>query len=192
MKKLNVLVLGVIATLGLSSCLKDDPFDEAAQFELEKPLVEAYANENFDDPQLHEELGIRFEVLEPGDPSSYEYKLVQNPNDPNQRYVEAPDVVVKYTLRRLDNTVVEEDDNAEFSLGQVIFAWQYAFLPQQIDGQEITGLTPTGLKKGSKIRIVTPSRWAYRNGGSNGIPPNTPLAFDIEVLEIHPPEDAAD
>jgi len=189
MKKVNVLVLGLIATLGFSSCLKDDPFDESAQFELERPLVEEYATTHFDDPQFNEGLGIWFEVLEEGDPGSYEYKFVRNANDPNQEYVEAPDVVVNYTLRRLDNTVIEEDDNVKFSLAGVIFAWQYAFLPQQIDGRQITGLTPAGLKAGSKIRLVTPSRWAYRNSGTDDIPANTPLAFDIEVLEIHAPDD---
>lgn len=189
MKKRNLLVLGLIATVGFSSCLKEDSFDENAQFELEKPLLEDYATTNFDNPQLHEELGIWFDVLEAGDPDSYEYKLVQDQTDPNNRYVEAPDVLVKYTLKRLDNSVVEEETTGvEMALDGVIYAWQYAFLPTQIDGQAITGLTENGLKKGSRIRIATPSRWAYRNSGNNGIPPNTPLVFDIEVLDIQAPD----
>lgn len=192
MKKVNLLVLGLVVTMGFSSCLKEDSFDESAQFELEKPLVEEYASKNFNNPQAHTELGIWFEVLEQGDPDSYEYKLVENPSSLSGWDIEAPNVVINYTVRLLDNTVVEEDEQIKMSLGGKIVAWQGAFLPKEIDGEQITiGLTTTGLKAGSKIRFVTPSRWAYQNMGSNGIPPNTPLAFDIEVLEIHPPENVA-
>ncbi|WP_257657388.1 FKBP-type peptidyl-prolyl cis-trans isomerase [Parapedobacter lycopersici] len=193
MKKVNLLVLGLVVTMGFSSCLKEDSFDESAQFELEKPLLEKYATENFDNPQLNETLGIWYEVLEEGDPDSYEYKIIQNAQNPNEPYVEAPEVLVKYTLKLLDNTVVEEKSaGVEMSLGRTIYAWQYAFLPRQIEGRSLSGLTENGLKKGSRIRIATPSRWAYRNGGSNGIAPNTPLVFDIEVLDIHSPDDDAE
>ncbi|WP_353181416.1 FKBP-type peptidyl-prolyl cis-trans isomerase [Parapedobacter lycopersici] len=193
MKKVNLLVLGLVVTMGFSSCLKEDSFDESAQFELEKPRLEKYATENFDDPQLNETLGIWYEVLAEGDPDSYEYKIIQNAENPNNPYVEAPEVLVKYTLKLLDNTVVEEKSaGVEMPLGRTIYAWQYAFLPQQIDGRSFSGLTENGLKKGSRIRIATPSRWAYRNSGSNGIAPNTPLVFDIEVLDIHSPDDDAE
>lgn len=191
MKKVNLLVLGLVLSMGLSSCLKDNSFDFGAQLELEKPLIKAYAEEHFDNPQESQEYNIWYEVLEQGDPGSYEYKLVKDPNDPNREYIEAPEVTVKYILRLLDNTVVETKDDAKFFLDGTIRAWQYAFLPKEIDGRriEIPGLTETGLKAGSKIRIVTPSIWAYGNGGNENIPPNSPLVYDIEVLEISSPSD---
>src|SRR5690606_35913459 len=110
MKKVNLLVLVLVMSMGLSSCLKDNSFDFGAQLEQEKPLVKAYAEENFDNPQENKEYSIWFEVLEQGDPDSYEYKLVKDPSDPNREYIEAPEVTVNYTLRLLDNTVVEEDN----------------------------------------------------------------------------------
>lgn len=182
--------MGLVLSMGLSSCLKDDSFDFGAQLELEKPLVKAYAEEHFNNPQENKEYNIWFEVLEQGDPDSYEYKLVKNPNDPNREYIEAPEITINYTLRLLDNTVIEED-NTTLPLDGTILAWQYTFLPKAIDGRglETPGLTETGLKAGSKIRIVTPSLWAYREFGQQGIPPNTPLAFDIEVLEIKSPDE---
>lgn len=192
MKKVNVLVLGMVLSMGLSSCLKDKSFDFGAQLEREKPLVKAYAEENFGNPQENKDYGIWFEVLEQGDPDSYEYKFIKDPQDPSREYIEAPEITVNYTLRLLDNTVIETD-NTKLPLDGTIFAWQYAFLPKAIDGRglETPGLMETGLKAGSKIRIVTPSLWAYSNRGSNNgkIQPNTPLAFDIEVLEIKSPEE---
>ena len=190
MKKLNVLILGLIVTMGFSSCMKEDSYDESKQYAIEKPQLEQYANEHFENPEINETTGIWFEVLEEGDPNSYEYTIIQNADNPNNPYVEAPKVRVKYKLSLLDGSVVEEETTGvEMSIGGTIYAWQYAFLPQEIDGREITGLTETGLKTGSKIRFVTPSRWAYRNSTQPGIAPNTPLVFEIEVLDIQSPED---
>ena len=40
------------------------------------------------------------------------------------------------------------------------------------------------MSKGEKISVVCPSRYAYGERGAGGIiPPNTDIAFEIEVLE---------
>lgn len=41
-----------------------------------------------------------------------------------------------------------------------------------------------GMKVGGKRTLIIPSYMAYSTGGSNGIPPNTHLVFDIELLSV--------
>ena len=42
-----------------------------------------------------------------------------------------------------------------------------------------------GMKVGGKRTLIIPAYLAYGTKGSNGIPPNSALIFDIEVLGIH-------
>src|SRR5690606_29446487 len=120
MKKLNVLVLGFVVAIAASSCIKGDDFDPAAQYELEKPLIEAYAMQHLDNPQFHEETGIWYEVINPGDPTSYQYKTTSDPNYPTQTSIEVPTVFANY-MGRLVKSDTEFDSNdkeegAEFAL----------------------------------------------------------------------------
>ncbi len=60
----------------------------------------------------------------------------------------------------------------EFTLGakQVIEGWDIGV---------------RGMKKGAKRTLVIPPRMAYGDKGAGGvIPPNTPLKFEVELLEI--------
>ncbi len=184
MKSVNVLLIGFIVTLGLSACLKEQEiFDPNAQYQIEKPQIEAYALANLSGAVFHENSGIWYQITQSGEPGSYEYKIVNN-------QIEAPNITVKYTGRLLDGIKFDENLTEEGftrSLGGVITAWQIAFLPSEIDGEEIGGITTAGLQTGTKIRIVTPSRWGYGNSPTGNIPANSPLDFEIEVLNIVPP-----
>jgi len=134
--------------------------------------------------------GIWYEVLAQGQENSYTYKLNAN----GQIY--APKIEAKYKGQLLNGTIFDEtsDESANkktfiFSLAQnIIPAWKIAFLPQKISyngkSYPVNGLTSTGLKKGSKIRFVTPSPWAYDTKASDKIPANSPLVFEIEVVDI--------
>ncbi len=82
-------------------------------------------------------------------------------------------VVVNYKGTLIDGT---EFDNSytrgeplSFRLGGVIPGWQ-------------EGLKH--LKKGGKITLVIPPDLAYGKTGMPGIPPNSTLIFDVELLEI--------
>ena len=62
-------------------------------------------------------------------------------------------------------------------------------------GQLIQGFEQgvIGMKLGGQRRIIIPSSLAYGEQGSGAIPPNTPIAFDIELLEISiPPAPSAE
>lgn len=41
-----------------------------------------------------------------------------------------------------------------------------------------------GMKEGARRRLVIPPRLAYGSTGTNGIPPNATLVFEIEVLDV--------
>ena len=202
MKKINVLVLGCAVAVAAASCIKGDDFDPTAQYELEKPIIEAYAMEHLDDPHFDEETGIWFEVVAPGDPESYQYKTTTDFNNPGQDVIEIPIVTANYTGKLVEGNTVfesnEEDEGAEFSLGQVIQAWVAAFFPEEIifdeNGElldeliEFGGLTSGGLTAGSVIRIVTPSQWGYGHSEQGKVPADSPLYFEISVLSVEAPD----
>lgn len=184
MKKLNLLVLGLIVVAGLSSCLKEtETFDLELQYEIEKPIIAEYVRENVPNAVLNEDWGIWYEIIEPGTAGDYEYKMVNN-------QIEAPVIQAKYRGILLNGVQFDANDTTEgatFSLNQVILAWQIVFLPSVIDGNETIGLTATGLHPGAKIRFVTPSYLGYANSARNNIPANSPLDFTIEVLDVRSP-----
>ncbi|HMS23418.1 MAG TPA: FKBP-type peptidyl-prolyl cis-trans isomerase [Candidatus Saccharibacteria bacterium] len=55
-----------------------------------------------------------------------------------------------------------------------------------IKGQVIQGWVDgvPGMKVGGVRRILIPSELAYGEEGNSGIPPNTPLVFDIELIAV--------
>ncbi|MEN1940587.1 FKBP-type peptidyl-prolyl cis-trans isomerase [Luteimonas sp. MJ246] len=83
-------------------------------------------------------------------------------------------VRVHYEGKLLDGSVFdssyERNDPATFGLGQVIAGWT-----------EGLQLMPVG----AKYRFWIPSDLAYgRNGSPGGIPPNSTLVFDVELLQL--------
>lgn len=201
MKKTNLLVLGLVVTMGLSSCIKDgETFDPQAQYELEKPVIEAYAKANLVDPQFDKETGIWYEITSMGDPESFEYKAILDQSR-DRYYPEAPDIWVKYTGKLLDGTPFDDknkDTEVKMSFNDIaVQAWVYVFFPEKIlvdkDGDtlekplDFVGFTASGLKKGAKVRFVSPSYMAYGNSAAGKIPANSPLDFEIELVNIASP-----
>ena len=89
-------------------------------------------------------------------------------------------VKVHYHGTLLDGTVfdssVKRGEPATFPLNQVIKGWT-----------EGLQLMPVG----SKYRFQIPAALAYgEEGFGNAIPPNSDLTFEIELIEIAPPQDA--
>jgi FKBP-type peptidyl-prolyl cis-trans isomerase FkpA len=84
-------------------------------------------------------------------------------------------VKVHYTGKFLDGKVfdssVERGEPIEFPLNQVIPGWT--------EGLQM-------MKKGGKANLVIPSSIAYGPQGRQGIPPYSPLAFEVELIDFKP------
>jgi FKBP-type peptidyl-prolyl cis-trans isomerase len=83
-------------------------------------------------------------------------------------------VKVHYTGWTLDGKIfdssVQRNSPIEFGLNQVIQGWA-------------TGVP--GMKPGGVRRLYIPSKLAYgERGAGSGIPPNSDLVFEIELIEI--------
>ena len=83
-------------------------------------------------------------------------------------------VTVHYTGKLINGSVfdssVERGQPATFGLDQVIKGWT--------EGLQL-------MSPGSKYRFYIPSDLAYGPGGQNGIPPNSVLIFDVELIGIN-------
>jgi FKBP-type peptidyl-prolyl cis-trans isomerase len=83
-------------------------------------------------------------------------------------------IYVKYVGKKLDDTIFDQATNpgqTGFYLTQLIEAWQ-------------AGLPLIG--KGGRILLTVPSSLGYScQGSGNTIPPNTPLFFDITLVEFN-------
>ncbi len=104
--------------------------------------------------------------------SGLQYMVLRQGSGP--RPTAASRVRVHYEGRLLDGTVFdssyERNDPATFGLDQVIAGWT-----------EGLQLMPVG----SKYRFWIPSELAYgRSGSPGGIPPNSTLVFDVELLQL--------
>lgn len=209
MKHLNKLCLLTLGAIILFSACNKTDFDELAReqkrqdsieeariknlIKEQAPLLKAYVenpSNGWTNPILDTSRGIWYEILTRGQEDSYTYKR----NGSGQ--IIAPTAEVKYKGQLLNGTIFDQTDEQStskktftFSLAQdIIPAWKIAFLPQKIpyNGQDyaVGGLSLTGLKKGSKIRFVTPSPWGYDTETRPQIPANSPLVFEIEVVNI--------
>lgn len=80
-------------------------------------------------------------------------------------------LTVKYKGRLLTGAQFDESGATDLvrGLNGLIEGWQKVLV---------------GLTKGTKLRILTPSDLAYRAAGITGIPPNSPLDFDIEIVDV--------
>ncbi len=81
-------------------------------------------------------------------------------------------VTVRYKGYLLDGTVFDETvgtATASFNLSGLIQGWQ--------EGIPL-------LQKGGKGKFLIPSKLAYGRSGSGNIPANTPIAFDIELVNF--------
>lgn len=188
-------ILGIV----IVSCSKDDVdvYDQQAILEREAPILSSYITTQglSDSAELHQQTGIWY-VLE--DPGQGNFDYLDTNSNTGQTQLANAQVLVRYTGRLLDGTVFDENldpdttgtNNGYFNLlptatqPGVITAWQIAFYPATIADQEIGGLLTNGLQKGAKIRIITPSPYGYRDQANGDIPANSPLDFEIEVLDI--------
>jgi len=191
MGKVYTFFLAILIGLIAVSCDKEevDVYDRQAVLEREAPLLSAYitAKELADDSiKLNQETGIWYALIDSGD-AAVNYLDTISPS--GEVRLKNMLVQVKYTGRLLDSTVFEQNIHADTipyvallptaaEPGQ-LQAWQLAFYPKSVGG-----LLDGGLKKGAKIRLITPSVFGYQNRPVGMVSGNSPLDFELEVLDI--------
>jgi len=106
--------------------------------------------------------------------SGLRYKIIQEGD--GKKAIKGDMVSVHYKGQLLDGTVFDssykrkEPIDFTIGVGQVISGWD--------EGIQL-------LKVGDKARLVIPSNLAYGSQGAGGvIPPNAPLLFDVELVNV--------
>ncbi|WP_423148938.1 FKBP-type peptidyl-prolyl cis-trans isomerase [Rubrolithibacter danxiaensis] len=154
MKKLLPMVL-VLFTIISCKENSNDSYDFAKQAQIDDKLITEFLTKNNLTAQKHQS-GL--------------YYIVSNPGTGNVQYAANTTVTVKYALRLLNGTTIPQTtEPISFQLGGVIAGWQYG--------------VPL-IQKGGKIRLIIPSGLAYGPRAQNGIPANSVLDFDIELLDV--------
>lgn len=102
------------------------------------------------------------------------YYVVLAPGTGNALFTNSTAITVDFTGKILTSGTVFTNSNnfhPSFTLGAVIRAWKLA-IPQ--------------IKKGGRIRILSPSRYAYGafDQPDIGLPANSVVDFDIQLLDI--------
>lgn len=187
-----IFFLTLLSFLFVSCAKEQEMFDPIAQFEAEKSIIKSYANTNYPNMVYSgDETGIWYELVEPGEENSYEYTTEDATNNYGQniKVIKMPTISVKYTGKLVSNNTifdsnVDKPNPLVSKLNGLIAAWYYSFIPKSIGSTQFGGLTDKGLQKGSKIRIVTPSYFGYGNRPNGSIPANSPLFFEIDVIDI--------
>lgn len=100
-------------------------------------------------------------------------------------------VVVHYTGRFLGGKVFDTSVKEDAQKAGVYNQMREPYEPMKIPigiGAVVPGWDEglALLPKGSKATLVLPSSLAYGENGNMGIPPYTPLAFDVEIIDIKP------
>lgn len=183
------LIIGLIVT----ACDKDeqDVYDYQAVLEREAPLLSAYitAQGLSDSAKFHQETGIWYVLRDSGDVA---VNYLDSASTSDKLPIKNMLVQVRYTGRLLDSTIFEQNvalDSvpyvpllpSETAPGQSE-AWKVAFYPKLVGG-----FFEKGLRKGAKIRIITPSIFGYQNRSHGIIKENSPLDYELEVLDIKEP-----
>ncbi len=155
----SALAIIAVTILTAAGCTKDD----AGACKIQDPSVEDAAMLKFIDS-----IGMKAIKLNKG--MYYEILNAGSSTTPKQTSI----IYCTYKGTLLNGTVFDEQSNAGrtgFQLNGLIEGWKIA-LPY--------------IGKGGRIRMVIPSSLGYGcKGGGDAIPPNSPLFFDLTIVEFY-------
>ncbi|MEL6122432.1 MAG: FKBP-type peptidyl-prolyl cis-trans isomerase [Bacteroidota bacterium] len=141
------------------------PANSPLRFEIE--MIDIFENLSaFDQAELEDY--IEQNELNAQRTDSGLFYTVDSPGDDNKPSI-TDRVRVNYRGYFLNGAEFDSNNDFEFELSQVIPGWR--------EGIPLYGV-------GGKGTLLIPSALAYGPEGNNVIPPNTPILFDIELLEI--------
>lgn len=169
MMKKSVLV--VIAAVGLTSCLKDPVESDTTRLGKEQEkIMEDYVTSNgltAKKEAFYDLSGNYFPV----------YTMIETKGDSGTRYTQNEAIRVAYTIRTLENKVVETKTAAD----SVLLYEGGKNYTGKIDGLSVLGSALLG--KGGKGRFLIPSTLGYGANPPGGVEYNAVLMVDVEVLD---------
>lgn len=154
MKLRHVLLVCLLTVAAFSSCKMDEGISFEEQLAADEVRIKEFISTN-NIPALRHQSGVYYQIIQPG--------------AGNLVYTRNTSITAKYTLKLLNgNSIPQPTEPINFILGGVIDGWQIG-IPL--------------IQKGGKIRLIVPSGYAYGRQGQNGIPSNSILDFDIELVD---------
>lgn len=155
MKKMKFVLFAVLLGFVLIGGCKKTEYDAAGQLATDEKLIKAYLTTNNITAERHDS-GIYYQIIDPGE-GNFTYSANTNIN-------------VKYKGRLLNGSVFDQNaTGVSFVLGRLIYGWQI--------GIQL-------IQPGGKIRLFVPSGYAYGPAAQGGIPANSVLDFDIELVGV--------
>lgn len=160
----NFFLLGAaLMMVFFAACSKDDgeTYDPVPQFNKDVDTIKAYLKANNLVAAQDSVTGIFYNIVAPGNGrDSVKYNMTK--------------VKTLYKGWLLSGTVFDSTGTTprEFYAGEVIVGWQFAL---------------TKITKGGKIRVYIPSYYGYGRQARQGIPANSVLIFDMELVDITNP-----
>lgn len=157
----NLVLLGGLFLVLLAACKKDDkvvPYDANGQYTKDSVIIRDYLTANNLTATL-DSTGLFYSIITPG-----------NGVD-SVKYFES-EINVLYTGRLTNGTVFDSTGITprKFTVKSVIGGWQIAV---------------TKITKGGKLRLYLPSYFGYGPRALPGIPANSVLIFDMEMVDIN-------
>lgn len=156
----NLVLLGGLFLVLLAACSKDDkvaPYDALGQYSKDSLIITQYLTANNLTAKL-DTTGLFYNIIAPGNGVD----SVKNSRS---------EFTALYTGRLTNGTVFDSTGTTprKFSLGGVIGGWQIA-VPK--------------ITKGGKLRFYVPSYYGYGPQALPGIPANSVLIFDMELVSV--------
>ncbi|HEX8332602.1 MAG TPA: FKBP-type peptidyl-prolyl cis-trans isomerase [Segetibacter sp.] len=149
------LIFASLLIFSCSGCFKEDKACTPVAPASEENQIKTYATANGMNVVKHNS-GIYYEILSPGTGTT----------TPTLR----SKVFVTYTGKLLSGTQFDQSSNViSFFLNQVIEGWQIG-IPL--------------VKAGGKIKLIIPSALAYGCNGRPGIPANSVLFFEVDLIDV--------
>ena len=149
-------IILLFATLTFITCnKKNDPACTPVSAASEGPAIASFCNASGIDYMVDTN-GIYYQIIDRGSGVT-----------PNGNSV----ITVTYTTTTLDGNVIEDytTNSVTIPLSQFIEGWRIA-IPY--------------IQKGGHIKMVIPSSLAYGCTGTNQVAPNSPLYYDVVLLNV--------
>ncbi|MBW8684872.1 FKBP-type peptidyl-prolyl cis-trans isomerase [Chitinophaga rhizophila] len=161
----NLFLIGAaLMMVVFAACSKDDgeTYDPVPQFNRDVDSIKAYLKANTLTAIQDTATGIFYNISVPGNgKDTVKYRSTK--------------VKTLYIGKLLSDVVFDSTTVTprEFAAGDVILGWQFAL---------------TKITKGGKIRVYLPSYYGYGRQAQTRIPANSPLIFDIELVDLTNPQ----